>query len=791
MRVKQLLLLFLFLIVVLPVLLLSFGLFTLGQSLPQESGSRSVRGAQDTVIIKTGERGIACVHAESDPDLYFGMGYVHARDRFAQMELWRRAATGQLASAIGPEGLPSDRLIGILGFAREAQRQLNQLDESTVSLLHAYTDGINAWIGEARDFAPPEFYLLSTQMTFWSPKDCLALFQWMVWHLGPGWKPDVIRARLAGSKTNRLRAEFCSFDTDLMARSVPKTLITGEPEHPFLAFSLGGLYTPLGAQGWVVGGQTTGTGHPMLGVDWYLPAMQPSWFHWICLKSKQIRTTGAMLPGIPGMWMGQNDSFAWACVPMGLDDIDLIVEQPASDDSDHYRVRGDIRPFTLGEQWIEVKHQRPVHLLTRSSHRGPVFRSPGEDGQPVYVSVRWSGFEAGTEFRAFYDLMTASAPSGFRQALSHLAVPISYWLYADRDNRYGYQVAGRVPLRSVSGAVPIDGRRVSEVWTGWKSFSSLPHRLHDSSRSGGVLVSDIHASLCDPIRLPDRIPDPIQLDRFEDLLTDLSGAGSFLADSVMRDVLSPFASDFMSLTRSERLSHRPDSWLEEQSLALLDEWDMRITPSLAAALYTAWHSELLRALYEDEFTPDLFSILKTAARTDLDRIMLHSPRRWADNINTDQGETFSDVVSMSFSAALDSLTRRYGKNPGLWKEEVGGAFNQSHPLAVTPALERLLSRTIDRYSGDRYTLQRRYHRQNMTFAPTVRMRVDFSKNPPAVGGILSSGQSGHPLAEAYDDQLEAWQQGKWFQPAIPDSQLAGETEKTLILYPVSRDAGAH
>ena len=147
-------------------------------AVPELSGQAHVAGLLASVEIVRDSHAIPHIYARSEADAYFGLGYAHGQDRFTQMELSRRLASGRLAELIGARALDSDRLFRTLGLSRVAEANYAALDDVTRSALNAYTRGVNAWL-EAGDPLPIELALLAAEPEPWRAQDSLTVLKLM------------------------------------------------------------------------------------------------------------------------------------------------------------------------------------------------------------------------------------------------------------------------------------------------------------------------------------------------------------------------------------------------------------------------------------------------------------------------------------------------------------------------------------------------------------------------------------------------------------------------------------
>src|SRR5687767_14068308 len=162
-------------------------------------------GLTGKVEVVRGEHGIPQIYADTADDLFRAQGFVHAQDRFFEMDLRRHITAGQLSELVGEGGLETDRVVRNLGWRRVAEQELPTLASETRRYLQAYADGVNAYIrqSESPSEMALEYVVLSRQVpeyrvADWTPADSLAWLKAMAWDLRSDYAAELMRARLSG-----------------------------------------------------------------------------------------------------------------------------------------------------------------------------------------------------------------------------------------------------------------------------------------------------------------------------------------------------------------------------------------------------------------------------------------------------------------------------------------------------------------------------------------------------------------------------------------------------------------
>ena len=158
------------------------------------SGTLSIDGLKSPVTIYRDKWHIPHIYANTNDDLFFAQGFIHAQDRIWQMELNRRIASGRLAEAFGEIALDTDRLTRTFGFSRLTDGDLNLLDSETHIFLEAFSSGVNAYLKKGK--LPIEFLLTGIKPTQWTPNDSLGWGRVMTWTLSHGWAGCLTRSEI-------------------------------------------------------------------------------------------------------------------------------------------------------------------------------------------------------------------------------------------------------------------------------------------------------------------------------------------------------------------------------------------------------------------------------------------------------------------------------------------------------------------------------------------------------------------------------------------------------------------
>ena len=314
-------------LVVLIAIIVGAGYVWLRGSLPQIDGRIEVAGLSGPIEIVRDRNDIPHIFARSAIDAQFGLGFVHAQDRLWQMEMNRRIGAARLSEVVGDAGLTIDRFLRTLGIYRHAERTFDNLDIETRAGLEAYAAGVNAFLETRGGFfgisapLPPEFLILRHTPEPWRPADSLVWIKMMAWDLSGNWGGELLRARMARRLTPRQIDElYPPYPEDGIVALDEYASLLGDLPLDALQAALPAPPNPNnGSNNWVLSGERTATGKPLLANDPHLGLGAPSLWYFAHLNAPGLDVIGATLPGVPTVVLGRNDRIAWGFTNTGPD----------------------------------------------------------------------------------------------------------------------------------------------------------------------------------------------------------------------------------------------------------------------------------------------------------------------------------------------------------------------------------------------------------------------------------------------------------------------------------------
>lgn len=819
------------------------------EALPRTEGEATLPGLGGTVTVMRDPSGIPHLYGDSLTDLARAQGYVHAQERFFEMDLRRHVTAGRLAELVGSAGLDADKVIRTMGWRRVAEAELPKLDPQTRQVLQAYSDGVNTYLrgrsqGEtAVEYAVLGLTLPDIEIEEWTPLDSLTWLKAMAWDLKGNYDDELSRARLSGRLSPGQIAQLYppydtaenppilspeewspSTDSGVTSSAVPSALTTpgalNAPSDERLSSPaaeavyaaaqaaldsvprLLGRGEGIGSNSWVVSGERTTTGKPLLANDPHLGVGQPG--IWI-QNSLHCRTVSSSCPldvsgfsfaGVPGVIIGHNGNIAWGFTNLGPDVTDFYLERIVGDT---YLRDGQWEQVTTREETIRIRGGADQRITVRSTVHGPVMsdvveaasdaggRAPteqeGDESESYALSLAWTALTPSRTADAILGLNLATNFEEFREATRLFAVPSQNIVYADRDGHIGYQAPGLIPVRRAAiprapaGYWPAPGWDSRYDWQGFVDVGDLPWVLDPPD---GVVVTANQAVTAGPRPFLTTDWDRgWRATRIAQRLGELDEVGPDDMRAIQLDARDSFApvlvQALLALPLEDTESDPDTEGLLEftrEARELLRGWDAT-TPAgdaeagAAAAYYNAVWRNLIELTFDDELPAGLKADgggrYRSAVQTLLED---ENSAWWDDKLTPNVTEGKNEILRRALTEARLELTRELGKDPSKWQWGKLHRVSLEHRVLGGPTVPGPVRWLVNDgpyelpggsavVNANAWDTSEGY---SVTAAPSMRMVVDLA-NLDASTWINQTGTSGHPASDHYSDQAEDWAKG--------------------------------
>ncbi|MDJ0699655.1 MAG: penicillin acylase family protein [Woeseiaceae bacterium] len=765
--------------------------YLLQASLPMLDGEAGVAGVDAPVTIERDDHGIPRITATSRADLAFATGYVHAQDRYFQMDLIRRQAAGELSELFGERAITADKRFRFHRFRSRARQVLERLSPAERELVERYAQGVNAGLAGlgARPF---EYLLLRATPAPWLPEDSFLVVYAMYMQLNDGRAIRDVRRGLARRVLPEevyrwVYPQGTPWDAPLMgeprpAAPIPSASVYSLRDKPADASPSAeeGRYPLRGSNNWVVNGALSGTGQALVSNDMHLGLNTPNIYyqaHLVVDGDDARQVAGVSLPGTPFIVAGSNFNVAWGYTNSYGDWSDAVL-LVAGEEPGTYRTPEGDRAFERHEETITVKDGDPVTLEIRETLWGPVLEDVDyPDGE---IAVSWIAHKPEGVNLRIIELEGARSLEKALDIANSMAIPPQNFVSGDAEGNIAWTIAGKIPLKTGFDAwLPADWSR-EHGWQGWLPADRYPRVVNPDS--GRIWTANARVADAEALRL------------IGDGGYDLGARARQIRDNLAeRKTFTP--EDMLDIQTDDRALFLAP-W-RELLLEVLDEDTTSRDPKLAdyRQLAETW---IPRA------SPDSVGYrLVRAFRLEVEKRLFHA-------IMTPAREAYGDDVELrrsnQFEAALWSLVsdqplhmlpagfdnwqdflvdsvrenvRHLSTYGDSLAKRTWGEINTAtirHPLSsAIPVIGDRLNMPLEGLSGD-LDMPRA---QGPSFGASERFSVLVGDEANSLMH-MPTGQSGHPLSAYYDKGHRDWVAGK------PSPFLPGEAAHTLTLVPDNR-----
>ena len=436
-----------------------------------------IPGLEKPVEVLRDQWGIPHIYAQTTDDLFFAQGFITARDRLFQIDLWRRVGTGKLAEVLGPDSIGRDRIARLVKFRGDWNAEWQAYSPDAKQIATAFTNGINAYIKSLEGTRPLEFKIAGYDPGLWTPEDTVARIAGLLMIRNPTREvqraQDIVRYGLDAVQ------KFMPPDP-LIRFEIPRGLdLTGIHTGLLRDYSaaIGGVSFPetQGSNNWVVSGARSVTGKPLLANDPHRPILIPSLRKTVHLVGPGWNAIGAGEPALPGIALGHNEDVAFGFTIVGIDQGDVYVEKLNPANPDEYEYKGQWRKMEVVREEVAVKgYAQPRQIQLRYTIHGPVI---AEDlGRHRAFALKWVGSEPGSAgYMGALSLSRARNWEQFKQAAGQYKIPSENLVYADRAGNIGWIASGYAPIRkNWSGTLPVPGHTGEYEWSGYLPIDDHP-----------------------------------------------------------------------------------------------------------------------------------------------------------------------------------------------------------------------------------------------------------------------------------------------------------------------------
>tara|TARA_B100000902_G_C27320041_1_gene923785 strand:+ start:329 stop:2692 length:2364 start_codon:yes stop_codon:yes gene_type:complete len=761
----------------------------------------------DKVEVLRDNNGINHIYANNQKDLFFMQGYLAAKDRLFQFEIWRRQATGTVSEIFGEEELERDIGTRLFMFRGNLKEELNHYHDDGYEIITSYTEGVNAYIREVMNdpkSLPIEFTLLNIKPMLWTPADVISRHQGLLGNIEQELNIGRAVSKIGEEKVKSLQwfhpkdpslnldknITEQDLDNDILKLYkafrkpiefkkrylVKKYLKENEPKISLLENDkyLEDKFS-IGSNNWTISGNKTISGYPILANDPHRTIVAPSLRYITHLVAPGWDVIGGGEPEIPGISIGHNGFGAWGLTVFRTDAEDLYVYDINPKNLNQYWHKGRWYDFEIIKDSIPVKDNENYNVDLLYSVHGPVTFIDKERKKGYAVRCGWLE-PGGSPYLASLRMNQSKSWEEFRDACNYSNIPGENMIWADKDGNIGWQSVGIAPIRNThSGLVPVMGDGTYE-WVDYLPIIEKPNIFNpkeDFFATANQNVTPISYDKWNAIGFS--WSDPYRGDRVDDILSSKNK----LSMQDMIDLQVDYFS-YPSLYLIDLLNEVTDNennFLSKYSryINLLNDWDNKLLKnSIEAMIYVNWERAIIKMFHEKYVPEEVKELLGVQLFKILDHI---------SNMEKNKKKSF---LIETFIVSINDLKNKFGDNIENWiyGQDEYKHIKVKHPLedVVNDSVYNILSFKSYPRGGNGYTPNSTSSNLSQSSGASFRVIID-TKDWDNSLATNSPGQSGNPLSPFYRNLYEDWANDKYFNLFYSKEKIKSNLHSREIYYP--------
>ena len=774
---------------------------------PKIDGDLKLTGLSAPVKVVRDELGVPYITAANTPDLLKAQGFVTAQDRLLQMELFRATWRGELAATFGPDALPSDIRMRVLGMRRNGDRHALKLDAPSRAYLQSYADGVNAYVKDHPGDHPIELKAAGLKPSAWSVADLVTLVHFIHYTHSTNFKAEIVGQKLIDKLGLAQAREIMplTVNPDWGARPAPAGA-TAKAGRDGLRLGVDWAHLSvapetlnhqgLGSNNWAIGPSRSASGKAMVVNDPHLDSrILPGYWYPVGLFTPEIQAIGAALPGMPGILVGRTKHVAFGVTNAYGDVQDVYIETLDPNDKSRYLHGAKSTAFTVVEETIRIKDKaapgglREQPLRIRYTVHGPVISDhPGlGTGGDKILALRSTDAEVLAPVLGIEGLLTAPDAAAFDREVQKIDLMMFNFVFADDQGKIGHRATGAVPIRAgADGSLPrvalADG---SDDWTGFIPKDRMPGMMNPQRAWVGTANNDTT-----PQGFEWYYTNYVSPDYRYRRIGEVLGAGRKMTVDDHWKLMTDDRNLQSDVLRATIVAALKADAAHKDLAAILDAWDGVDRADQAAPLvYQALYRQIALATFTprlgDDVAQDMLSTWYFWQQR-FDALAATPDSPWFDDPATNGRETLADVIRAAAPKARAELETLQGKDPAAWRWGKAHALRFVSPLRRNGAGQELVGGFTVERPGSGETLNRGVYDfmkpYDVNFFASMRVVTDFG-DPDKIDAVIAGGVSERHFQPHQNDQARllvanerrAW----WFNPAKAEANA----KSTLQLVP--------
>ncbi len=760
-----------------------------------------IDGLLDEVEVLRDNYGINHIYANNQKDLFFMQGYLAAKDRLFQFEIWRRQATGTVAEIFGEDELERDIGTRLFKFRGNMVDELNHYHEDGFEIVSSFVSGINKYIEEVNkepNLLPIEFDILGIKPEKWTNEDVISRHQGLLGNIEQ--ELNIGRAvSLIGEEKVKELMWFHPKDPDIKLGNdltyddlnqdilrlynayrepiefkkdyiLDKYQSKDEITYTKSNIHINDEYS-IGSNNWAISGEKSFNGFPLLANDPHRSLSNPSLRYMAHLVAPGWNVIGGGEPEIPGISIGHNGVGAWGLTVFRTDAEDLYVYDLNPNNYLQYMHKGEWRNFEIVNESIAVKDNDNVNVELFYSVHGPVTFIDEKRNKAYAVKNGWSEV-GGSPYLASLRMDQAKNWEEYREACNYFNIPGENMVWADKYGDIGWQAVGIAPIRKThSGLVPVSGNGNFE----WKDYIDIVEKPNIFNPEKGYIATANQNVTPEDYDRWDVIgydwADPYRGDRVNSVL---EGKDKF----DMEDMIN-LQVDYFSIP-SKQIIELSKGYINNniEYFEKLSKWDNVLDKnSVEAGIYIEWQTQIY------------FEFMREFVPKEVQKYIEIQIYKVIEGISKMDNQQKSVFLNKTLDQAINSLKEKYGENSSDW---VYGQSNYKHVKIYHP-LEKIVNDSIKDIialktyprGGDGFTPGSTSSELNQRSGGSFRVVIN-TKDWDNSFATNSPGQSGNPKSEFYKNLYEDWANDKFFPLLYSKNKILMNLSDRKVFKPLNQ-----